>query len=261
MNIRTLFPAAALAAGVTLALSAPLAAAAHVSVNPNQAEAGSDALIAFHVPNESATASTASVTVTFPADTPFGFVDYVPVAGWSVAVTSDTLDTPIVTEHGEITEAVTSVTWTAQPGNEIAEGQVQVFPLSVGPVPDTGSIAFPVEQTYTDGTIVGWTEVGGEGENQAPVLYINDAPVDHHHEGAEEPTVTTDEHANHAGHTETAATTEATGSDDVLARVLGIGALVLGAVALVLALASRRREPATAESAAPESASSDGADD
>jgi len=236
----------ALTAGIALALAAPLAASAHIGTDPGQVEAGSDALISFRVPNESVTASTTTVRVTFPQDTPFGFVDYVPVAGWTVAVTSDTLATPIVTDDGEVTEVVTSVTWTALPGNEIAEGQVQVFPLSVGPVPDTGSIVLPVEQTYSDGTVVAWTETGENAEFPAPVLYVNDTPVDHHHGASAGGTVTVGEHADHAGHTAAAETTSAPGSDDVLARVLGIGALVLGAIAVVLALTSRRKSGETA---------------
>ena len=50
--------AVALGAGALLAIAAPLAASAHVTINPNAAEAGSYAVITVKVPNESATAST-----------------------------------------------------------------------------------------------------------------------------------------------------------------------------------------------------------
>ena len=80
----------------------------------------------------------------------------------------------------EITEAVTSVVWTAEPGAEIGNGQMQQFDLSLGPVPDVGSIALPATQTYTDGTVVEWTETTEDAENPAPVLYITDAPAADH---------------------------------------------------------------------------------
>ena len=53
----------ALAGAAALALAAPLAASAHVSLDENIAEAGSYALLTLKVPNESDTARTTSVTL------------------------------------------------------------------------------------------------------------------------------------------------------------------------------------------------------
>jgi len=205
--------AVALAAGVTLALAAPLAASAHVTLDVTTAEAGSFALISFKVPNESATESTTKVSVTLPSDTPFEYVSYVPVPGWTAEVTD------------------TGVTWTADEASAITDGQLQLFPLSVGPIPDTGSIVLPVEQTYSDGTVVSWSDTGDDAENPAPVLYVNDAPAPDHHDGADDDATTIDVDDSHT----------AADSDDVLARVLGIGGLVLGVIALVVVLAGRRK--------------------
>lgn len=215
--------ATALAAGVALALAAPLAASAHVTIDPGQATPGSYTLITVKVPNESETATTNRVEVSLPTDTPFTSVRYVPVAGWTAQLVRTTLPEPVTVGESEITEAVTSVIWTAQPGAEIAAGQLQLFPLSLGPVPDTGSISLPADQGYTDGTTVSWNETGEDAEHPAPVLYVNDAPADDHHGGAE---VVVDD--------------PATGSSDVLARVLGIGGLIVGVVGLVLAFTFRR---------------------
>lgn len=215
--------ATALAAGVALALAAPLAASAHVTIDPGQATPGSYTLITVKVPNESETATTNRVEVSLPTDTPFTSVRYVPVAGWTAQLVRTTLPEPVTVGESEITEAVTSVIWTAQPGAEIAAGQLQLFPLSLGPVPDTGSISLPADQGYTDGTTVSWNETGEDAEHPAPVLYVNDAPADDHHGGAE---VVVDD--------------PATGSSDVLARVLGIGGLIVGVVGLVLTFTFRR---------------------
>jgi len=233
MNTRTITKSAiALAAGAVLALAVPLAASAHVSINPNAAEAGSYSVITFKVPNESATASTTKLEVTLPTDHPFLSVSYVPVPGWTAELVQSTLPKPVVSGDDTITEATTKVIWTADKGSEITAGQLQQFPLSVGPVPDTGSVSFVADQTYSDGTVVSWSEAGDEAEHPAPVLYINDeAPAGHH--GAT--TVT--------AHAEDAAAAPASG-DDIIARILGIAGLVLGAVGLVIGITARRKNAA-----------------
>ena len=158
MNISVLTIPIALGAGLLLAVAAPLSASAHVTVSPNTAEAGSYALITVKVPNESATAVTKRVEVDLPTDTPFSSVSYVPVAGWNVELVREQLAQPVRVGQRDLTEAVTKVIWTAAAGSEVADGQLQLFPLSVGPVPDTGTIVLPAVQTYSDGTVVdlGW---------------------------------------------------------------------------------------------------------
>jgi uncharacterized protein YcnI len=217
--------ATAIAAGVVIALASPLAASAHVTINPNQATPGSYTVITVKVPNESESATTNRLEVELPTDTPFTSVRYVPVAGWTVQLVRETLPSPVMVGESEITEAVTSVIWTADAGSEIGDGQLQLFPLSVGPVPDTGSIAIPAIQGYTDGTTVAWNEEGAGAENPAPVLYINDAPAD--------------EHAPTAVLVADDAPTAA--QPDVLARILGIGGLIVGIVGLVIAVTTRRQ--------------------
>ena len=212
----------AIVAGTALALAVPLSASAHVTIGTNQADPGTYPLIDFRVPTESATATTVKIDITLPTDTPFGEVTYVPVAGWDAELTTEKLPTPIETDDGSVTEAVTHVVWTAQPGHEITADQYGVFPVLLGGVPDTGSVTMPVAQTYSDGSVVEWTDAP-DGENPAPVLYVNDAPPsgDHHATDSE------DEAA--APH------------DDLVARGLGVTGLVAGAVGIVVAVASRRR--------------------
>jgi uncharacterized protein YcnI len=220
---RTLTIIGAAGAALLLALAAPAAASAHVTVSPNTASAGSYALLNVKVPNESATAVTNKIELSLPTDTPFTSVSYVPVAGWSADLVREALPSPVKVGDNTITEAVTKVIWTADPGFEITAGQLQVFPLSLGPVPDVGSIVFPAEQTYSDGTVVSWVETGNGAEHPAPVLYVNDAPAgDHHGDAAPEPS----------------------SSSDAVARTLGIGGLVVGAVGIVVAVAALRRKAA-----------------
>ena len=222
----------AVGAGILLALGAPLAASAHVTVSPGSATAGSYALLTVKVPNESATAGTSKLELSLPAATPFASVSYVPTPGWTTELVRTTLPTPATVNGAEITEAVTRVIWTAEPGHQITAGQLQAFQLSVGPVPDTDSIALPAVQTYTDGNVVNWNESGEKAEHPAPVLTVGDAPAASGHGSPTTPVVEI--------------SPDPAGSDtgDLLARGLGLGGLVLGAIALVLAIAKRR----TAES-------------
>ena len=231
----------ALAGAAALALAAPLAASAHVTLDENTAEAGSYALLTLKVPNESDIASTTSVTLTLPADTPFTSVRTVPIAGWTAELVRATLPEPVTAGDGEITEAVTSVVWTATDGAGVGDGQLGLFPVSLGPVPDVGSIVLPVDQGYSDGSVVSWSETADGAERPAPVLYVNDAPASDHHGG------TGDD--DHAAPEASAAPDPAHGDSadaahvDVLARVLGVAGLAVGTVALVLAIVWRRRAP------------------
>ncbi|PRY70106.1 uncharacterized protein YcnI [Glaciihabitans tibetensis] len=234
--------AAAIGAGALLALAAPLAASAHVTINPNAAEAGSYAVITVKVPNESATATTTKVELALPEDTPFTSVRYVPVAGWSAELVSETLPAPVTVGENEVAEAVTSVVWTALPGSEIADGQLQQFSVSLGAVPDTGSVVLPATQYYSDGTIVSWDSTEEDAEYPAPVLYINDAaPTDHHAAAGADHDEDADADADAATASNGSTASSVSSGDDVLARILGLGGLLLGAAGLVLGITARRR--------------------
>jgi uncharacterized protein YcnI len=214
-----------IAGSIALALSVPLTASAHVTIDDDTATAGSYTLLTFKVPNESATATTSSITLTLPGDTPFASVSYVPVPGWTAELTRTTLPEPVAIGDTELTQAVTEVTWTADPGHEVGAGQLQLFPLSLGPVPDADAIVLPVDQTYTDGTVVSWSETREGAEHPAPVLHVGEDA------GAETPT---EQPAGDAG------------EPDVLARVLGIAGLVLGAGGVAFGISSGRRTKAGA---------------
>ncbi|MFD3445004.1 YcnI family protein [Microbacteriaceae bacterium 4G12] len=238
-SVRTLSLAGA--AGLLLALSAPLAASAHVTVDPGSAEPGSYTVLTVKVPNESATAATNRVELRLPTDTPFSSVRYVPVPGWSAELVTTTLPEPVTVGESEIAEAVTSVVWTAQAGSEIGQGQLQQFDLSVGPVPDTGSITLPAVQSYTDGEVVEWTETAADAEHPAPVLYITDAPADAHAGHDADADADTDA-ATVTASDDDAASSAASRQQpvDVLARVFSILGLVVGIVGVALAVTSRR---------------------
>ena len=216
-------------------------AAAHVSVSAPDAAPGGYTVLTFRVPTESATASTVGLTVSLPTDTPLASVSVEPVPGWTIAAPEKALPTPITTDDGQVTSAVTEVTWTAAAGGGLKPGQFGQFLLSVGPLPDVDQLVFPAVQTYSDGSTVEWIEQAAAGstaepEHPAPTLALSaDAATDG--QGAS------------AGAT-VAASNDAASDDDsgsalgVTGVVLGGAGLLLGAAALFVALRRPSRRPA-----------------
>lgn len=235
-------------AALLLAVAAPAAASAHVTVAPDTTPAGSWALVDIKVPNESATAVTNKVELALPTDTPILNVSYVPVAGWSTELVSETLPAPVEVGGNTVTEAITTVVWTAAPGHEIGDGQLRVFPLSLGPIPDTGKLVLTADQTYSDGNIVSWADTSEGAEHPAPVIYVNDAPAGE--PGSADDADASDEATGHDSGTNDDENEEATSNDegssptDTIARGLGIGGLVVGAIGVAVAVSAVRRKSA-----------------
>ena len=107
------------------------------------------------MPNERDDASTTELKVQMPVDHPIAFVSLKPLGGWTATSKTEPLDEPIEAE-GEVTEAVTEITWT---GGTIEPGQYQDFSISAGPLPDdVDELVFKAIQTYSSGEEVAWIE-------------------------------------------------------------------------------------------------------
>jgi len=231
----------ALGAGLALALAAPTAASAHVSITPNSADPGASENFTFKAVNESETAVTTEVTVSLPTDTPIVSVRYLPTPGWSTSVVETQLPEPVTVGGNEITEAPTSIVFTADAGNEIQPGQFMQWTVSLGPIPETGSLLLPAVQSYSDGTRVDWVSTAEEVEadaslKSAPVLYVQDEPAEDHHAGSAS--------ADAADTDEAAVASAPSGAGSGLALGLSIAALLLGAVGATfgaIALFGRKR--------------------
>ncbi len=220
----------ALTAGLALATTA--SAQAHVRVHADTTTTGSFSALTFRVPNESPTESTVEVSVQLPQDRPFVYVSSKPVPGWKVVSTEETLPKPVDSDGTTITKAVRTVTWTAEKGGGVAPGEYQEFSLSVGPLPEPGTILLPAAQTYSDGKVVSWSQPtpagGDEPESPAPELVVTAASSD--------PSPTS------PSATEPPATTSA--ATDGAARGLAAGALAVAVAALVAAGIGLRRRAA-----------------
>lgn len=237
------------AAGATVAsilfvggFAAP--AFAHVTVNPASATQGGFAALTFRVPTESDSASTTGVQVVFPAESPLAFVSVKPHPGWSYVVAKAKLASPISSDDGQVTEAVSRITWTADSAaSAVKPGQFEEFEVSAGPLPKTASMTFKTLQTYSDGKVVRWieqrTEGAAEPDHPAPVLTLAGAV-------AAGGSGTSTKAPSVAAKVAATTSTDAASSSQVrFATALAALALVVGAVGGLLGGMALRRRPTT----------------
>ncbi|MFW0787169.1 DUF1775 domain-containing protein [Gordonia sp. CPCC 206044] len=175
--VRLLAAVAALALLVLVVPTQP--ASAHVRADAESSPTrGGWGTATFQVPTESPNASTTEVVLAFDGTTTFTSVRTQPVSGW----------TAHLDRAGDGT--VRRLVWQADnPSHAIGPDEFGSFTISAGPWPDVESVAIPVAQHYSDGSVVQWDE----------------RALDHHAELAHPaPVVTlaaagdTDEHGNSA---------------------------------------------------------------
>ncbi|QFZ18254.1 DUF1775 domain-containing protein [Saccharothrix syringae] len=212
--------AVVVAAGAALLF--PATASAHVTVSPATAEPGGYARVVFRVPNERDDASTNRLEVVLPTEHRFASVSVQPVPGWTATTRTEKLDPPVKVGDRELTEAVTAIVWE---GGEVAPGQFQEFPVSLGRLPqDERELVFKALQTYSGGEVVRWIDTPAEGTSEAdhpaPKLSVKAGAV-------------------------ASAPAPAAGADP-LGRVLGGAGLVAGLAALGLAAVRRGNRSAPA---------------
>jgi uncharacterized protein YcnI len=226
----------ALGAGAVLALAPALAASAHVSASASSTAAGSYSIVTFSVPH----GCDGSPTTAIEIDIPETILSVTPTVNpnWTITKNLVPLDTAQQDAHGDnITERVGSVTYTAV-GDGLPDGYRDTMALSLQ-LPDGSAgdvVEFPTHQLCAEGS-TDW--VGDE----VPSVVLTAAEAGGGHEHGDEGH-SDDGHGDEATADDADATdaTDATGGSDadVLARVLGIGGLAVGAVGVVLALVTRR---------------------
>ena len=195
-------------------------ASAHVHASSDNTVRGAVSIVTFQVPNESNTgAATTALTVTLPN---VASADTETMPGWTAK-----LDRDMASGN------VRSVTWTGAPNGGIPADQFALFRISVQ-LPDTDMVSFPATQTYSDGLMVKWDQSplpdGSEPEHPAPMLSLAAGPASphEHHPASATP-------ANNG-----APPGQSKSAGDNTARVLGGAALVVGALAVCLAMVRRR---------------------
>lgn len=165
--IRSFRATSVLAAAAALMALGAGTASAHVGVSPDSTSEGGYSQLTFRVPNESETAKTTQLKVTLPSETPFTSVSVKPMDGWTAEVLEADLPVPVTINGSTITKAPASVIWTADEAHQISQRQYQTFSISVGRLPEAGTtVLLPAAQTYSDGTVVNWSEAKAAGQQE-----------------------------------------------------------------------------------------------
>jgi uncharacterized protein YcnI len=154
-NARCVLAAAVLAAGTATA-------SAHVTVQPNEAVAGSYFQLAFVVPHGCDGKSTVAIRVKVPDGVTALKPQMKP--GWSVEIKTRKLDPPQPGPHGtSLSETVDEVSWR---GGPLPDNLYDTFGLMMK-LPDTpnGNLYFPVVQEC-DGGVHRWIEIPAAGQGR-----------------------------------------------------------------------------------------------
>lgn len=211
----------------SLAVGTP--ASAHVITETATAPAGSYSVITFSILHGCEDAPTTAVTIELPE----GIIAVTPTEKWNWAISSTVV--PATVPGTSITERTSSITYTAQ--TPLPSDQRTSFELWLGmPDGEVGdTVVFDSFQECEGGLTQDW--VGDE----APTITLTEALAGggHGHGGE----VIPGEGATHESeHTEASPT-----ATDPMSRLLSAGALLLGVIAVAIAIVGRRKPEAPYE--------------
>lgn len=174
---------------------------AHVTVSPDKAEQGAYEIFTVQVPTEGEQPTT-KVMVKIPDGVDISRV--APMFNWSYEMEKG--------DNGKIT----SITWVVN-GDGLLSGEFTQFNMQGKVGKDSTSLEWKAYQTYADGEVVEW--VGAEGSDK-PASITN---------------VVKSVNGNQATETDFM-TSDPTDTESNVSMYLSIAALIMGAIALILAL-------------------------
>ncbi|WP_166980266.1 YcnI family copper-binding membrane protein [Paramicrobacterium fandaimingii] len=221
-------------AGAALALALPVAASAHVHVVPDEAAAGSSTVLTFTIGHGCDGSSTTAVSILMPDEV----ISAKPVvnAGWTAKTQTEPVD-GVSDQNGDpVSERTSAVEFTAK--TPLADSQIDTLSVQVSLPEETAgeTLAFPVEQTCEEGS-TSWDQVaeseGDEPEHPAPTIAVGAVDVSGHGHGGGE------DAAEH-GTADAQASSQTDNDNDLIARIIGIAGLAVGAAGIVLAITARR---------------------
>ncbi|HEX2040102.1 MAG TPA: YcnI family protein [Acidimicrobiales bacterium] len=139
-------------------------AAAHVTVQPDEAATGEFARFVVRVPNERDAAATVKVEVQLPEE--LVAVSFQPAPGWRRTVERKPRREPVDVFGEQVTDYVATVTWE---GGRIEPGEFEEFGFSARTPAEPTTLAFPAVQTYDNGEAVRWT---GPADAEEPAARV-----------------------------------------------------------------------------------------
>ncbi|QPZ37652.1 YcnI family copper-binding membrane protein [Paramicrobacterium chengjingii] len=221
-------------AGAALALALPLAASAHVHVVPDEAAAGSSTVLTFTIGHGCDGSPTTAVSIQMPDE----IISAKPVvnAGWTAQTQTEPVD-GVTDQHGDpVSERTSVVDFTAK--TPLADSQIDTLSVQVSLPEETAgeTLAFPVEQTCETGS-TSWDQVAESGEDEpehpAPTVAVGDVDTaGHGHAEGDDAAENSD--------TQASASSQTDDDNDLIARIIGIAGLAVGAAGIVLAVTARR---------------------
>ena len=144
----------ALAAVAAFAAITASGASAHARISPAVSLSNELQLYSLAVPTEKANATTTKIVLTVP--TGFSIDSFAPSPGWTRQLQQ--------TGSGD-SAVIQKVTWS---GGNVPTGEDSLFEF-LGQPAKSGTYTFQVEQTYSDGSIVDWTDPE-TGADPAPAI-------------------------------------------------------------------------------------------
>ena len=173
------FTRAIVATTTLLALAAP--AAAHSTLEVQQANPGASYKAVLRIPHGCGTEATHTVRVQIPEG--FYNVKPMPKAGWTLEIVTGPYENTYVNHGTEVSEGVTEIVWSE--GNLPNEFYDEfVFRGTFADTLEEGPFYFPAIQECANGEEA-WIDVGGGGDMPAPSLTLVAGSSDAHaHHGA-----------------------------------------------------------------------------
>ncbi|MFN8015845.1 MAG: YcnI family protein [Acidimicrobiia bacterium] len=158
---------------IAVMLAIPLAAFAHVHVEPGAAVEGTTQTFKITVPNEDSKQKTNKIEISIPQEDGqlLTTVEPTDANGWTSTLEKKELTKPVTVNGKTINEVVTKVTFEGGTLQGKEEGE---FSIKLGPMPSSvGKLMLKTIQTYDGGKVSSWIQeqVGSE-EPESPVPTI-----------------------------------------------------------------------------------------
>ncbi len=158
------------------ALALPAAAAAHISLHPNEIPAGAFVTLNVRVPGEQPGAYAYKVVMQMPPG--FTDVDVENIPGWTAQETITNLKKPLATPDGPVDQVVSQVSWTGDRSalGRLDNGYFVQFPLDIT-IPSNlagKSLTFKTVEFYSNGQNAYWI---GPPSATYPAPTINITPA------------------------------------------------------------------------------------
>ncbi len=140
------------------ALALPAAAAAHISLHPNEIPAGAFVTLNLRVPGEQPGAYAYKIVMQMPPG--FTEVDVENVPGWTAQETITNLKKPLQTADGPVDQVVSQVSWSGDRSTigRLENGYFTQFPLDIT-IPSNlagKSLTFKTVEYYSNGRNAYW---------------------------------------------------------------------------------------------------------